>query len=264
MKKIQETLKNIFTPFSKIDKSTRIIISLVQAILILTILQFSESNVIPKPSDVAGALSETLQSRNFYEDLLSSLTLTVKSMGIAITIALIFSYIFLIPFFEGISKFITYFRFLTLTGLSFVFLLLIPDAGTYKISLMLFGIIPFFITSLISTFSAINKQELELAKTLRMNNWQSWYEIVIVGRLDQVITTISTNFAIGWGMISFVESQAMSEGGLGTIMAKNMKYFHLPEVFAILLVIFSFGILSDFVLSYLRKLFFPYTAIQKI
>ena len=264
MNNILEKIKDVFTPFKRIDKKTKIIIYLIQTIFILTILQFSSSHIIPKPSDVAASLTEILQTQSFYGDLAVSFILTAKSMGVAIIIALIFSYLYPIPFFEGISKFVTFLRYLTISSLSFMFLVLFPDSSDYKMSLMLFGIVPFFVTSLLASFANIDKQELELAKTLKMSNWQAWYEIIIVGGLDQVVLTISVNFAIGWGMISYVESQMMSEGGIGTLMAKNMKFFHLSLVFAILIIILSFGTLSDFILSYIRKLLFPYTKIQKI
>jgi ABC-type nitrate/sulfonate/bicarbonate transport system permease component len=264
MTDLKQDLKSLFTPFAKISKTTRVILFSLQAIILLLFLQFNEYNTFPKPLDIFHSLVHILQSRNFYEDLCASFILTFKSMFVAIMIATIFSYLFLLPFFEGISKFITYFRFLTLTGLSFVFLLIFKDAGTFKVSLMVFGIVPFFVTSLIAAFTAIDKQELELTRTLKMGSWQSLYELVMVGRLDQVLFAVGFNFAIGWGMISFVESQAMGEGGIGTIMAKNMKYFNLSLVFAILTIILTIGTAIDFIIAYIRKVIFPYISIQTI
>jgi len=255
-------IKKLFTPFEKVNKNVLWILVAGQIIITLFLLQFHVSDLIPTPTDVLHSLLKIVSSADFYDDLFVSMGLTLKAMFYSIVIASLISYLYLIPFFAPISKFITKLRYLTLTGLSFVFLLLLKDASSYKLSLFMFGIIPFFVTSLVSVFGEINKQEIELCKTLKMSNWQTWYEIVIVGRLDQVFEVIRQNFAIAWLMITFVEGQSMSEGGLGTIMIKQQKYLHLPEVFAILLVIFVIGIFSDMVLAYLRQILFPYTSIQ--
>ena len=52
-----------------------------------------------------------------------------------------------------------------------------------------------------SILDSINTQEYDLCKTLRMNNWQTMWEVVIVGRLDQAIEVMRQNFAISWMMI---------------------------------------------------------------
>jgi len=255
-------LKKLFTPFEKINKNVLIILVAGQILFALFFLQFHVSQLIPRPTDIIESLTKILSTADFYDDLFVSIGLTFKAMFYSILIASLVSYFYLIPFFAPISKFITKLRYLTLTGLSFVFLLLLKDASSYKLSLFMFGIIPFFVTSLIAIFGEIDKQEIELCKTLKMNNWQTWYEVVIIGRLDQVFEVIRQNFAIAWLMITFVEGQSMSEGGLGTIMIKQQKYLHLPEVFSILLIIFVIGLLSDMFLAYLRQVLFPYTSIQ--
>jgi NitT/TauT family transport system permease protein len=114
----------------------------------------------------------------------------------------------------------------------------------------------------LSIIDAINEQEYELCKTLRMNNWQTLYEVVIVGRLDQVLEVMRQNFAIAWMMITMVEGLNMSEGGLGTMLIKSNKYIDLGSVFGILVIIFTLGVCFDYLLSQLRKWFFPYTKLQ--
>ena len=136
------------------------------------------------------------------------------------------------------------------------------DCHQLKLSLLIFGIVPFFVTSLLSIIESINVQEYELCKTLRMNNWRTLYEVVIVGRLDMVFEVMRQNFAIAWMMITMVEGLSMSEGGLGTMLIKSNKYIDLSTVFAILVIIFAVGIFFDFILKKVRFWLFPYTKIQ--
>jgi NitT/TauT family transport system permease protein len=203
-----------------------------------------------------------LASSGFYDDLFSSLSLTLRGMGISIFISLIICYLSLIPFFQPFAKFIIKCRYLTLTGLIFLFTLLTSDGHSLKLSLLIFGIVPFFVTSLLSIIDSINVQEYELCKTLRMNNWQTLQEVIIIGRLDQVIEVVRQNFAIAWMMITMVEGLSMSEGGLGTLLIKSNKFIDLGTVFAILIIIFLIGVCFDFLLAKMRIWLFPYTNLQ--
>ena len=149
-----------------------------------------------------------------------------------------------------------------MTGLIFLFTLLTSNGSNLKLSLLIFGIVPFFVTSLLSIIDSINEQEYELCKTLRMNNWQTLLEVVIIGRLDQVIEVMRQNFAIAWMMITMVEGLNMSEGGLGTMLIKSNKYIDLGTVFAVLIIIFVMGVCFDFLLAKIRVWFFPYAKLQ--
>ncbi|MFL5729780.1 MAG: ABC transporter permease [Cytophagaceae bacterium] len=254
-----ETAKKIFEPLSFISRKVTLTLIIGESLLALLVWEFTGGGLIPSPSKILSSIWRILGSTDFYNDLFSSLTLTLEGMGISIVIALLVTYLSLIPAFNPISKFIIKCRYLTLTGLIFLFTLLTKNGHDLKISLLIFGIVPFFVTSLLSIIDAINAQEYELCKTLRMNNWHTMYEVVIRGRLDQVFEVMRQNFAIAWMMITMVEGLNMSEGGLGTMLIKSNKYIDLGTVFAILVIIFIIGVFFDFILGQIRYWLFPYT-----
>jgi ABC-type nitrate/sulfonate/bicarbonate transport system permease component len=256
-------LNEIFHPLDHAKGRTYAILIASQAALALGLWQiFGSGGLIPTPSKVAEAVVRIIATEYFWDNFFSSLVLMFTGMGISILIALVVCYLSLIPFFYPLAKFITKCRYLTLTGLIFLFTLLTEDGHQLKMSLLIFGIVPFFVTSFLSIVDAINTQEYELCKTLRMNNWQTLLEVVIIGRLDQVIEVLRQNFAIAWMMITMVEGLSMSEGGLGTMLIKSNKYIDLSTVFAILVIIFALGILFDYLLAQLRFWLFPYTKLQ--
>jgi ABC-type nitrate/sulfonate/bicarbonate transport system permease component len=257
-----ETAKRIFEPLHLISKKVAITLIIIESFLALLIWELNGGGLIPSPSKIAVAIVNLLSSSYFYDNLFSSLSLTMEGMGISILIALFVTYMSLIPAFNPIAKFIIKCRYLTLTGLIFLFTLLTQNGHDLKISLLLFGIVPFFVTSLLSIIDSINAQEYELCKTLRMNSWHTMYEVVIRGRLDQVLEVMRQNFAIAWMMITMVEGLNMSEGGLGTMLIKSNKYIDLGTVFAILVMIFIIGIFFDFILGQIRYWLFPYTKLQ--
>lgn len=256
-------IKLLFTPLTNVSNKMFSVLVLIDILLALVLWHFLASGgLIPTPVKIGESIIRILSTGDFYDHFFISLTLTLKGMGYSIVIALIICYLSLIPIFAPFAKFIIKCRYLTLTGLIFLFTLLTSNGHNLKMSLLIFGIVPFFVTSFLSIIDAINEQEYELCKTLRMNNWQTLLEVVIIGRLDQVFEVMRQNFAIAWMMITMVEGLNMSEGGLGTMLIKSNKYIDLGTVFAILIIIFSIGVCFDYLLKKLRFWFFPYTKLQ--
>jgi len=250
---------HIFKPFATINKKTFAILIAVQVIVTLLLWQIASNGLIPKPGNVAAAFTKLLGTKQFWDNLLISLGLTVKAMFYSIVITLLFAYLSVIPFFKSIAQFIVKCRYLTLTGLIFIFTLLTKDGSQLKLSLLVFGIVPFFVTSFLAIIININKQEYDLCKTLGYNNWQTLYEVIMVGKADQVFEILRQNFAISWLMITMVEGLSMSEGGIGTLLIKYNKYNDITVVVALQFVIFLTGLCFDWLLGAMRRWLFPYT-----
>lgn len=252
-------MKKIFEPFARVNKQTVAIIVSIQVIATLLTWHFASDGLIPKPVAVAAAFVQLLGSKILLDNVLVSLLLTLKAMLYSILITLLFAYLSVIPFFKSIAQFLVKCRYLTLTGLIFIFTLLTQDGSQLKLSLLVFGIVPFFVTSFLSVIVQINQQEYELCKTLGYNNWHTLYEVIIIGKADQVFDILRQNFAISWLMITMVEGLSMSEGGIGTLLIKYNKFNDLTHVLALQLVIFIIGLCFDYLLGTLRRWLFPYT-----
>jgi ABC-type nitrate/sulfonate/bicarbonate transport system permease component len=259
---MMELLKKIFRPLSHVSRKTFFTLVCVETVVALVIWQLSCNALIPTPTRVLSSFIKLINSKTFLDNFFSSMGMIFEGMGISIIIALLVSYLSVIPFFKPIAQFIVKCRYLTLSGLVFLFTLLTSDGHSLKISLLIFGIVPFFVTSLLSILNSINIQEFELCETLRMSNWATMLEVIIIGRLDQVFEVMRQNFAIAWMMITMVEGLNMSEGGLGSMMIKSSKYIDLGTVFSLLLVILLIGILFDVLLGQLRFWLFPYAKLE--
>ena len=253
----------MFKPFEKISRQTILIMVVSQVLFTLVIWQLSPGGLIPQPTHVVAALGQLMTTRLLIDNLLVSLVLTLQAMFYSIVITLIFSYLSVIPFFHSIAQFIVKCRYLTLTGLIFIFTLLTKDGSQLKLSLLVFGIVPFFTTSFLSVILRIPEQEFELCQTLGYNRWESLYEVIIVGKADQVFEMVRQNFAIAWMMITMVEGLSMSEGGIGALLIKYNKYNDLTRVLALQGLIFMIGLCFDYLLGLLRHWLFPYTTIHQ-
>jgi sulfonate transport system permease protein len=249
----------MFKPFDKINRQSFLILVGTQVMITLLAWQLGGGGLIPPPSKVLAALGQLLATRLFVDNLLTSLLLTGKALFYSVVITLLFSYASVIPFFKPAAHFIVKCRYLTLTGLIFIFTLLSRDGGQLKLSLLLFGIVPFLTTSFLSIILHTPVQEFELCQTLGYNRWECLYEVIIVGKADQVFEVVRQNFAIAWMMITMVEGLNMSEGGIGALMIKYNKYNDLSHVLALQAVILGLGLGFDYLLKVLRRWLFPYT-----
>ncbi|MCS3797691.1 ABC transporter permease [Niastella sp. OAS944] len=256
-------MKKIFQPFATINRQTILTMVAMQVVITLMLWHTLCTGLIPKPTKVAAAFVQLLGSKLLLDNILVSLLLTLKAMLYSIIITLLFAYLSVLPFFKSVAQFIVKCRYLTLTGLIFIFTLLTNDGSGLKLSLLVFGIVPFFVTSFLAVIVQIDQQEYELCKTLGYNNWQTLYEVIIIGKADQVFEILRQNFAISWLMITMVEGLSMSEGGIGTLLIKYNKYNDLTNVLALQLVIFIIGLLFDYLLGAVRQWLFPYSRLKK-
>jgi sulfonate transport system permease protein len=248
-------IKHMFKPFGRASK----IMAISQLLFALVIWQLSPVGLIPGPLRIFEALGQLLGTRLLIDNLLVSLLLTVKAMFYSILITLLFSYLWVVPFFAAAAKLLVRLRYLTLTGLIFIFTLLTKDGGALKLWLLVFGIVPFLTTSFLSVIVRIPTQEYELCQTLGYTKWETLYEVIIVGKADQIFEIVRQNFSIAWMMITMVEGLSMGEGGIGTLLIKYNKYNDLPHVLALQVVVLGVGLSFDYGIGSMRRWLFPYT-----
>lgn len=256
-------IKQLFYPFGEVSKKVRLGVIVFWTVLFLGCFELFHSKIIPPPSRIAISLGNLLNSKEFYEDLIASLMTTVKAMGYSILVTLIIVYASTIQFFKPLAELISKCRYLTLTGLVFVFTMIAHDVSELKMYLLMFGIIPFFVTSFFSIVEHTPPEEKWKGYVNKLGRWGTLYEVIIIGKLDMLFEVMRQNFAISWMMITMVEGFAMSEGGIGTLLIKSNKYLNLSPVFAMLIIVLVLGLFFDWALTWLRNTLFPYLKTRK-
>jgi ABC-type nitrate/sulfonate/bicarbonate transport system permease component len=256
-------IRKLFFPFGEVNKKVRIGIVAFWSLLFFVLFELFHSKVIPAPSKIAGSLGKLLGSEGFYEDLVASLVTTLKAMFYSILVTVLVVYASTIQFFKPIAEFISKCRYLTLTGLVFVFTMISTNLAELKMYLLMFGIIPFFVTSFLSIVSSTPPEERWKGYVNKKGRWGTLWEVVIIGKLDMLFEVMRQNFAISWMMITMVEGFAMSEGGIGTLLIKSNKYLDLSPVFAMLIIVLVLGLIFDYALSQMRNILFPYLKTRK-
>jgi sulfonate transport system permease protein len=252
-------LRDLIQPFARPNPRVALVLRLAEVALVLTAWQVYRGGLVPGPGRVLQRFVELWGTEYFIDNFLTSLSLTVKGMGMSVVIALLIAYGSTLPLLKPVAQLIVKFRYLTTSGLIFVFLLMTHGGASLKLTIIVFGIVPFFVNSLLNIMAEIPRAETDLCRTLRMGPWRTLLETVVVGRADYVFEVVRSNFAIAWMMITMVEGVCMSEGGLGTLMIKSNKYIDLATVFAVLLSILLFGVGCDVLLGNGRRWIFPYS-----
>jgi NitT/TauT family transport system permease protein len=130
-----------------------------------------------------------------------------------------------------------------------------------KISLLVFCIAIFMVTSFLGIIFEVKKEELDYARSLKMNEWKAVWEVIILGKADQFLEAIKQNFAIAWMMLAMVENLCRAEGGIGVILFQENKQFHLDAVYSIQILVLFVGIGLDWTLGWIRRVFCPYSVI---
>ncbi len=92
--------------------------------------------------------------------------------------------------------------------------------------------------------------------------WRTVWEVVVLGQIDKAFDVLRQNAAIGWMMLTMIESMVRSEGGIGAMLSTANKHFYLSAVFAIQITILLLGLFQDWMIGAAKnKLFCPYASL---
>jgi len=254
-------MKNILKPFEEIGKKSRLLIALGWVVALLAfwfISSMGERHLFPSPQQVLTGFQE-LYNEGLVVHIGSSLFLCLIAILIAVVISLIISYLSTIPLIKPVATAISKLRYLPLTGITFYLAILISDARTMQIWVLVVFMSTYLTTSLLSMVSSIPQEEFDHARSLKCSRWEVLWEVVIKGRVDHVIEVIRQNLAIVWMMLVTVESILVAAGGLGFLIKNSDKFMNHGRIIALQIVILIVGLSIDFILNYLRKAFFRYS-----
>lgn len=262
MKQILDVIKLLFKPNAKLSKSFMFKLIVIQAIAGLLAWQFSSGSLIPSPTQIGQKWYELLTSGAMLEDLSASCVLVAEAMLHALIITLIVSYATVMGFFKPFGLLVTKLRFLTVTGLSYLFTIASHGGGyEIKLNLLVFGMTVFFVTSLISILEQTDKIYLNHARTLGFSEWRVVYEVKLLGNVDKIFDVIIQNFAISWTMLTTVEGLVRSGGGIGVALLNQNKTFDLAGVFAFQITVLVMGVLFDYIFNFAKELVCPYSVL---
>jgi NitT/TauT family transport system permease protein len=251
-----------FSPNRVISKSALRFIIVFQIAVLLLVWSTSSYVFLPKPLGVWRAFVDLWNHEGLGQELIVSFLLNVQAMAWATVISLGLAYLTVVPVFQPIAHAVSKGRFLGMVGLTFFFTIIFATGHRLKVSLLVFGVAVFFVTSMIDVVAQVPREKFDLARTLRMGEWRVVWEVIILGRADAAFDAMRQNAAMGWMMLTMVEGISRSEGGIGALLLNQNKHFRLEAVFAIQIAILLIGLFQDYALGLAKRFLFPYADLQ--
>jgi NitT/TauT family transport system permease protein len=252
------TVLDVFRPNRVISRQTLWLLIAIQVAVVIGIWLNSPFEVLPKPGEVFTALQNLWLKQGLGPELITSFKVNLEAIGLTALISLLLAYLTVMPFFRPIAAAVTKGRFLSIAGFTLVFTLIVGGGHPLKLSLLVFGMTVFFVTSMASVIAEIPKENFDHARTLRMSEWRVVWEVVVLGTADKAFEVLRQNAAIGWLMLTMVEGISRSEGGVGAMLLNQNKYFRIADVFAIQIVILLVGLFQDYLIGVARRIVCPY------
>ena len=253
--------KKLFTPNAKPTRSVFLTMVGAQVLALLLLWLFYPLQLFPTLGEVLHSFRDLVTTQGLVQELWASLTTALVALAVATVLALLIAYLTALPFFRPLAFVASKLRYLTLTGLTFFMALLLSSGHQVKLSVLIFGATVYLVTGMTSVILSTTQEEIDHARTLGMSEWRSFLEVVVLGKLPDMLEVVRQNFAIIWTLITLVETLYQSEGGIGLLLYKQNRYLHLDGVVAIQLVILATGAAQDFLFEWLRRLFFPYSTL---
>lgn len=255
---VNNSVWDLFYPNRPITKTLWMLTLSCHLSLLILLWGVSPFELMPRPGEVYDSWIRLIREEGLLYELMVSLSTNLESIAISAILSLALAYLTVLPVMRPITMFLSKARFFGLTGFTILFTILFGGGHGLKVSLLVFGMSVFYLTSMSAIVASVPKDELDYARTLRMGEWRVVWEVIILGRIDQALEALRQNAAMGWVMLTMVEGISRAEGGVGTVLLNQNKHFKLAAVFGIQLTIFFVGICQDQLLGLFRKIVCPY------
>lgn len=234
--------------------------------IVLLFWFFNPIKALPYPSEVLQALGRLWSGgggQNLVYNVYVTLKLNVVGLLYSSVLSLLIAYLSVIPVFQPFNKMVQWLRYIPIVGFNLVFLSLFTIGWPMKVAMLTTGMTFFLVTSMTGVIASVPRMKYELARVLGYNDWQVFYTVVVRPTLPQMIDVIAQNAAIGWVMITAIETYNRTEGGIGSQIYAYSSTNQLAEVYSYLAVIGIIAVLEDGFFTLLKRVLFPYSIIAE-
>lgn len=251
-------MTSLITPNALVDRSMRRNITLGWVVCALLVWWQSPWTFWPKLGETWVALHDMWFYQNLGVNLFSSLRLNLEAIALSTVISLGLSYLGTIALAAPVVRFVGQLRFLSFAGMGFAFTLMIGDGFHRKIAVLVFMVMVYFVVAMMDVISQIPPEQYDLARTLKMGPWETLWEVVILGQIDQAFIVLRQTAAMAWMFVGTAETLDMSDGGVGMMLDNANRHLHLSEVLALQLIVLILGLGQDYLLGWMRDKICPW------
>ena len=250
----------LLTPNGRATRLALVIAALAECVVALGYWHLHHG-FLPPPVDVATAFG-ALWNPDVVAALGASLVVNAQAIAVTAAVGLGMSYAAVIPGARPLVAVIGACGFFGLVGFSFLFTLALGGGHALKVALLVFGMAPFFVRSMVDVIDAIPADEWDYARTLGMGPWRAMWEVAVLGRAADALDVLRQNAAMGWMMLTMVEGLVRSEGGIGVLLLNDNKLLRIDAVLALQALILVIGLAQDWLLGLARGFLCPWVGLK--
>jgi NitT/TauT family transport system permease protein len=214
---------------------------------------------LPTPLSVLKAFGELYSEGSLLHDIWLSLYRNFYGYFKAIMYAIpigFFIGLFAIPR-ALFSYYVDAMRYLPLAALTGIFIIWFGLGEEVKINFLAFGIFVYLLPIVAQRISSTDDVYVQTAKTMGASKLQQIWTVFIPDVFSRVFDDIRVIVAISWTYIVIAELLRM-EGGIGAAIYSASRKSRIDEVFAILIIIISIGVIQDLLFKWLDSIFYPH------
>jgi ABC-type nitrate/sulfonate/bicarbonate transport system permease component len=216
---------------------------------------------LPSPFKVLAAIPELCTQNELFKNLGFSIGLNLAGYIEAIVITIPLG--FVIGLFKftrwGFQKQVDSFRYVPLTALTIVFMVLFGATGApMKIHFLAFGILIYLLPVMVQRIDEVSDVYLKTVHTLGATDWQTIRTVYFPSVVSRLSDDIRVLTAISWTYIIVAETFAL-QGGIGALIyTAGFRQGRFDKVFALLVIIMIVGVIQDKIFQWLDRSFFPF------
>lgn len=252
-------MENIWTPNERVSRGTLLVIVAGWIALWLGYWSIYKPVIFPSPLEVLSVFPSLWWEGGLGQELISSFTVNLEALALSTLISLPLAYLSKTAIIRPLSIGLSKLRFLS-PAIFFMLLVFMTSSGhAVKVLMLTLGESFFLVTTMINVVAEVPEYLLDDARTLRMNEWEVTWYVIVRGTIVNAIEAIRDNAAMGWSMLMMVEGIVRSEGGVGVLILNQQKVMNMAVVYAIAAAVVVVGLAQDYGLELAAEVLCPWT-----
>lgn len=220
-------------------------------LLAWVVLYFSVGNpsLVPPPWGSGKEFGALFQSGKFWQGFFWTLGRTFLAFGISFVFAVFFAVIaYLSPAFEGIFTPIAS-AFRSLPVLAVVLILLsVLGAGATPVAVAFLSLFPMLYTGVLTALKGIDKHLLEISRVYGASRSARIFRVYLPLSAPYVLREAGGAISFSLKLVVSAEVVAMTAQSLGYMMQDAKAWGEIPQLFALVVMVFLVGLLLEFVM----------------
>lgn len=215
---------------------------------------------LPSPTNIFNAVVEMIRQGTLFQDTLVSIYVIMVGFFVAAIMAIPLG--ILMGTFSAVEAMfeppIAFTRYLPITALIPLFILMIGIGEVSRVSIIWFGTFFQLIVMVADVTAGVPKELLETSYTLGISRKRVLTKVLLPATMPGIFDNLRVSLGWAWTYLVVAELLAANRG-LGYMILQAMRGLKTPRIYVGVLIIGLLGLISDRLFRYLHNRLFPWS-----